>query len=53
MSDHQLESSRIHKYQKISANRYVNEVNIGGEAEIDEELVNWLEQAYNIRRVVE
>jgi len=48
--DHKLESSRIDKFTQMSANRFLYSIDIEDEKEIDEELMSWLKQAYNLRK---
>ena len=48
--DHRLESYRIDKCFHVSTNRYSYSIDIENEKEIDEELIRWLKQAYNLRK---
>ncbi|MBL7159499.1 hypothetical protein ISS85_03415 [Candidatus Microgenomates bacterium] len=45
-----LKNSRVFKHAQISANRHNYRVEIKSKKEIDEELMNWLKQAYSLRR---
>jgi hypothetical protein len=47
-SDHKIESPRIHKAEKLSANRYHLEIKLTTVADIDHELINWLKMAYHL-----
>lgn len=42
-----IKSKRIAQYLQISANRYLHYIDIHTEDEIDEELIEWIEEAYN------
>lgn len=42
-----LEGDRIAKCERVSANRFHNEVNVRKAAEIDETLTGWLREAYD------
>src|SRR4029453_3853153 len=41
-----LEDGRIRRTERVSANRVHNEVVVSSEAEVDDQLRSWLEQAY-------
>lgn len=41
-----LDSTRVRKHEQVSANRYHNEVLLTGADDIDDELTNWITQAY-------
>ena len=43
-----IESPRIRKVERVSANRWHNEVLLGEPSEIDSEVVAWLRQAYDL-----
>ena len=45
-----INSPRIYKSAQISANRYNYQINVNEIKEINEELINWIKQAYKIRR---
>ena len=45
-SDRKLASPRIHKSEQTSAKRFHHEVKLGSAAEVDAELVKWLQDAY-------
>lgn len=44
--DRPLEGDRLKKSEKVSANRYHNEVVVSSANELDAELVGWLDEAY-------
>ena len=41
-----LESARVAKAERVSANRYHNELDIREVSELDDELVGWIREAY-------
>lgn len=45
-SDRKLSSPRIHKSEQTSSNRFHHEVKLTSTAQVDSELVQWLEDAY-------
>jgi hypothetical protein len=45
-SDRKLSSPRIHKSEQTSPNRFHHEVKLTSTAQVDSELVQWLEDAY-------
>ena len=45
-SDRKLSSSRIHKSEQTSANRFHHEVRLTSAADVDSELIKWLGDAY-------
>jgi len=45
-SDHKLTSPRIHKTEQASAKRFHHEVKLTSPAEVDDELIGWLQEAY-------
>ena len=45
-SDRPLASPRIHKSEQVSARRFHHEVKLIKPADVDEELVRWLKEAY-------
>jgi len=47
-ADHKLESPRIHKAEQISARRFHHRVKISSLSEIDNELIGWLHEAYEL-----
>jgi len=49
-TDHRINSRRIDKFSRMSANRYLYSIGIEDEKEMDEELISWLKQAYNLMR---
>jgi hypothetical protein len=42
----ELESTRIHRAERVSANRWHNEIILKDPAEIDAELLNWISEGY-------
>jgi len=50
--NYKLNSPRIDKSAKYSANRYKYAVYIKDKKDIDKELVGWLEEAYHLRKTV-
>ena len=48
VSSSPIKSSRITKLEKVSANRFHNEVKIGKREDIDTELLSWLKDAYRL-----
>ena len=47
-SDRDLSSPRIHKSQQTSARRFHHEVKLTSLAEVDAELLGWLQNAYEL-----
>jgi hypothetical protein len=47
-ADHKIESPRIHKGEQISARRFHHRVKISSLSEIDNELLGWLHEAYEM-----
>jgi hypothetical protein len=45
-SDRPLKSSRIHKSEQTSAQRFHHEVKLAAPADVDDELMGWLKDAY-------
>jgi hypothetical protein len=45
-SDHQIQSPRIEKAEKISAKRFHHKVRVASPKDLDEELKSWLKEAY-------
>ena len=45
----EIDSNRIEKTEKISANRLKHIIRIANPSEIDEQVVNWLESAYKLK----
>ncbi len=43
-----IEDPRIRKLEKVSANRWHNEVLLGSPSEVDAEVLEWLRQAYDL-----
>ena len=48
--DYKLDSSRIDKFNQMSAKRYLYSIDIEKEDEIDKELISWLKKAYNLKK---
>ena len=46
--DAALGGSRLKKVEKVSANRFHNEIVLSSPEELDDELKNWLKQAYSL-----
>ena len=46
--DRELDSSRVHRAERVSANRWHNEIVLSDPAEIDAELGLWIREAYNL-----
>jgi hypothetical protein len=49
-SNHEIKSPRIGKFAKTSSSKYMHELDISTEKEIDKELVGWLKEAYNLKK---
>ncbi|HEY3026371.1 MAG TPA: DUF5655 domain-containing protein [Pyrinomonadaceae bacterium] len=47
-SDRQLMSPRIHRSEQASARRFHHEVKLTSPADVDDELIGWLESAYQL-----
>ncbi len=47
-SDRQLSSPRIHRSERVSANRFHHEVKLTSPSEVDTELTRWLKDAYSL-----
>jgi hypothetical protein len=45
-SDHDLQSPRVHKTERVSAKRFHSELKLASPAEVDGEVAEWLRQAY-------
>jgi hypothetical protein len=45
-ANHKLESTRIHKTEQVSAQRFHHRVKVSSLSEIDKELIDWLHAAY-------
>ena len=45
-SDRALTTSRIHKTEQVSARRFHHEIKVASSADVDPELIRWLEEAY-------
>jgi len=45
-SDHSIKSPRVEKVEKISSKRFYHKVRISSPNDFDEELKNWLQEAY-------
>jgi uncharacterized protein DUF5655 len=44
----QLESARAHRAERVSANRWHNEIILRDPAELDAELFTWIREAYDL-----
>jgi hypothetical protein len=44
----QLESARVHRAERVSANRWHNEIILRDPAELDAELFSWIREAYDL-----
>lgn len=42
-----IESERFHQSVQMSAHRYLYDIDIMKETEIDKELIEWIQEAYN------
>ena len=49
-SDRPLKSSRIHKSEQASARRFHHEIKLAAPADVDDELMGWLKDAYALSR---
>lgn len=47
--NHKLKSKRFSKAEQVSANRYIHTVTIQSPAEVDEELLVWMKEAYDLK----
>ena len=47
-SDRKLAGSRIHKTEQVSANRFHHEIKLVSPSEVDDELIGWLREAYDL-----
>jgi hypothetical protein len=47
--DHAIDSSRMHKVEQISKNRFHNEVRLSSLDQVDEELISWIKEANTLR----
>ena len=47
-SDRKLTSPRIHKSEQVSANRFHHELKLCSPADVDNELIVWLRDAYKL-----
>jgi hypothetical protein len=45
-SDRALSASRIHKTEQVSVRRFHHEIKVASSADVDAELIKWLEAAY-------
>lgn len=48
--DHKLNSERIEKFSQISKTRFKYSIDIKSDNEINKELINWLKQAYYLKK---
>ena len=49
--DHSLEKERANKNMQLSTHRYLYNIEIKDENDIDDELMEWVEEAYSIKKV--
>lgn len=47
--NHKLKSKKFSKVEQASANRYLHNITIFSPAELDEELLGWLKEAYELK----
>ena len=47
--NHKIKSKRFLKAEQASANRYHHTLQVNSPAEIDEELIGWLKEAYELK----
>lgn len=47
--NHKLKSKRFSKAEQVSANRYDHTITVNSPTEVDEELVGWLKEAYELK----
>lgn len=47
--NHKVKNKRIHKAEQTSTNRFHHHVQISSPTEIDEELLGWLKEAYELK----
>lgn len=47
--DQPIKSPRVHTVEKVSANRFHNEVRLSDPQEINAELLKWIQQAYILK----
>lgn len=47
-SDRKVASPRIHKSEQVSAHRFHHEVKLTSVSDVDEELMSWLRNAYEM-----
>ena len=47
-TDHAIESQRISKTEQVSKSRFHNEVKLTSPSDVDEELLGWLKDAYEL-----
>lgn len=45
-----IKSARVHSVEKVSANRFHNEVRIADPKGVDSELLKWIKQAYLLKK---
>ncbi len=48
--NYKLTSNRVSKVEQATTNRYHHTFKIANEQDIDEELLNWLKQAYELKK---
>jgi hypothetical protein len=47
-TDHPIQSQRITKTEQVSKSRFHNEVKLASPSDVDEELLGWLKDAYQL-----
>ncbi|MEP6756347.1 MAG: DUF5655 domain-containing protein [Chthonomonadales bacterium] len=47
--DYSLANSRVAKCEQVSKSRYHNEVKISSQEDLDDELMGWISQAYQLK----
>ena len=47
-SEHELESPRVRRSERTSANRWHVEISLQGPADVDDELHSWIARAYSL-----
>lgn len=48
--DYKLTSKRVTKVEQASANRFHHTIKLTSEKEVDKELLNWLHEAYELKK---
>jgi hypothetical protein len=47
--NHKIKNKRIQKAEQASANRYHHTIQVNSPAEVDEELLGWLKEAFDLK----